>query len=122
MTTEQTKKVIHTIDAADRSIGRVASAAAMMLMGKDSPRYQPHVAPDVEVHITNASKLLIPVKKKADKKYVRYTGHPGGLREENLGELMERRGVTVVLERAVRGMLPNNKLRTRMLKNLIVEE
>ena len=91
-------------------------------MGKDNPHFQRHVAPAIAVHIVNASKLALTQEKRENKRYARYSGYPGGLRTETLGSLVERRGYAEALRRAVHGMLPSNKLRSRMLKNLIIEE
>jgi len=113
---------IYTIDATGQSLGRVASEAAHVLMGKDSADFQKHVASDVQVHITNASKMQISQKKMKGKEYQRYTGYPSGLRKEPLGSLLKRRGYNEALRRAVRGMLPSNKLRPVLLKQLTVEE
>lgn len=112
----------HKIDASGQSLGRVASEAAKLLMGKDTPAYQRHIAPNVSVEIINASKLEISTRKKEGKIYTHYTGYPGGLRKESLGSLIDKKGYGEALRKAVRGMLPNNKLRVIMLKNLSVVE
>lgn len=113
---------MHTIDAQEKSLGRVASEAATLLRGKDNVDYTPHVIPTAQVKIVNASKLAISERKMNDKVYRRYTGYPSGLREEKLGRLIERRGYSEVIRRAVHGMLASNKLRKRMLNNLIIED
>jgi len=116
-TTEKT----HTIDATGQSLGRVASAAARILMGKDTPSFQRHITPDITVRIINASKVSL-LQKKKEKEYTRYTGYPGGLRKESLASLIKRKGYSEALRRAVRGMLPNNRLRSGMLKRITIEE
>lgn len=111
-----------TIDASGKSLGRVASRAASLLMGKNSVKFRRNVRADVKVKIVNASKLSLSAKKTASKIYTRYSGYPGGLREEILSHLIARRGIAEALERAVGGMLPKNKLRAETMKRLVVEE
>ncbi|OIO31746.1 MAG: 50S ribosomal protein L13 [Candidatus Yonathbacteria bacterium CG_4_10_14_3_um_filter_47_65] len=111
-----------TIDAADRTIGRVASQAAVTLMGKDTPEYERNVVPQTKVHIINASKANITQKRKKEKIYVRYTGHPGGLREETMERTIEKKGHAEVFRKAVYGMVRSNKLRKIIMKNLIVTD
>ncbi len=112
----------HTIDAQGKKIGRIASQAASILLGKHSPTFQKNkVSPDL-VEIINASKVDLSLKKKTDDKYVTYTGFRGGLKSESLGELITRRGMTEVFQRAVTRMLPNNRLRDVRIKNLTVKE
>lgn len=110
-----TKQVI---DAQNKKLGRVASEIAIVLMGKNSPTYQRNIAPDVEVEVINASKMDITEIKKGDKTYKTYSGYPGGQKVEKLGALLDRKGYTEALKRAVKGMLPDNKLKARMLINI----
>jgi large subunit ribosomal protein L13 len=112
----------HVIDAKNKKLGRIASQAAMILMGKDTASFAKNVAPEVEVEIVNASKTAIDEKKKLDKKYITHSGYPGGQKEESLGNLIERKGIVEVYKRAVYGMLPDNKLRSRMMTRLIITE
>lgn len=112
----------HTIDAKDRSIGRVAGEVAILLMGKNSASFAKNKVAPAEVEVTNASKVKIDEKKLKSKKYKRFSGYPGGLKEETLSHLLERKGYSEALRIAVYGMLPKNKLRDRMIKNLIVKE
>lgn len=112
----------YTIDAKEKKIGRVASAAAKILMGKNVPSYKPNVAPDVEVKIVNAGQIDIPISKFKTKIYTHYSGYPGGLKKETLEKIMDTKGVGEVLRKAVRGMLPANKLRSVMLKNLKISK
>ena len=109
------KKVI---DAQNKKIGRVATEAAMALMGKDSPDYKPNVVPNIEVQIINADSMDIPSVKKDDKYYLTYSGYPGGQKKEKLGALLDRKGAAEALKRAVKGMLPDNKLKAKMIINL----
>jgi len=110
------------IDAKGKSLGRVASEAAKVLLGKDSPDYLPHIVQGDGVHIINASAINMTDKKKSQKKYGRYTGYPGGLKFEPVTKVIEKHGYAEIFRRAVRGMLPSNKLRSELLKKLQVSE
>jgi large subunit ribosomal protein L13 len=112
----------YTINAKDRTIGRVAAEAATLLRGKNKPTFERNIAPKVKVTIINASLMKIPTKKTLDKYYKHYSGYPGGLKYETLGEVIAKKGIKEVLRRAVYGMLPINKLRPIMIKNLIISE
>lgn len=110
------------IDATNKKLGRVATEAAMALMGKDLPNYEPNQVNTEGVHIVNASKIDIDDKKRDQKKYRWYTGFPGGLKERNLSELIEKKGISSAFEKAIFGMLPNNKLRKLRMKKLKISE
>ncbi len=110
------------LDAENKSIGRVASEAAILLMGKNSPEYKRNLAPSVTVTIANASKAKIHPKRLLDKKYKSFSGYPGGLKETPMAKMIEKKGHEELFRIAVRGMLPANKLRSIMLKNLKVSE
>lgn len=112
----------YTIDAQGKKIGRVASEAAHRLLGKHSPSFAKNKVTTDEVHIVNAGKIDITAEKKLKTKHVTYTGSRGGLRTESLGELINRRGMVEVFRRAINRMLPDNKLREKRMKNLIIEE
>lgn len=112
----------HTIDAKDKALGRVASQAALFLMGKDKPSFQRNIAPSVKVKILNASKAKITQKKMQEKTYQRYSGYPGGRKVISMEKLIEKKGYEEVFKKAVYGMLPSNKLRKVMMKNLVIEE
>ncbi|MAZ29985.1 50S ribosomal protein L13 [bacterium] len=120
MTTETTMRT-HTIDAAGKRLGKVATEAATVLMGKDQVDFAKHTVADVQVIIENASKLDIPEKKKGEI-YQSYSGYPGGRSTETLEHLGERLGYSEVVRRTVKGMLPKNKLQAVLMKNLIVTE
>ena len=107
-----------TIDATDKKIGRIAQEAAMILMGKDSPQYEPNKVTTEGVHIINALQASITEKKKDEKEYKRFTGYPSGLRIRTLDELIEKRGIEEVFKKAIMGMLPKNRLRAEMIKKL----
>lgn len=112
----------HIIDAKNKKLGRVATEAAMILMGKNTPAFAKNITPDVHVEIINASKADISVKKGKEKTYDHYSGYPGGMKTETLGNLIERKGAGEAFIKAINGMLPKNKLRAVMLKNLTVTE
>ncbi len=115
-------RTTHTIDAQSKKIGRIASEAAKILMGKNTTAYEPNVVADVEVRIINASKVDITEKKKDEKTYSRYSGYPGGLITTTLGRMIEKKGMEEVFRIAVKGMLPKNKLQALMMKNLVITE
>lgn len=110
------------IDATKQKLGRIATQAAMALMGKDTPQYTPNKISGGKVHISNASKLDIDEKKKTAKRYAKYSGYPGGLRFETMAKLIEKKGYEEIVRKAVRGMLPANRLRAQRLKNLTISE
>lgn len=120
MSTENTKKE-YTFDAEGKSLGRMATEIAMTLRGKNEPSFTPNVAPKVLVTVNNASKVTLN-DSQLEKEYKRYSGYPGGLTHESREHLIERKGYQDIFEKAVRGMLPNNKLRAVMMKNLIINE
>lgn len=119
MKTETTKT--YTIDAAGKRLGKVATEAASVLLGKNDPAYARHIMNDVEVVITNASKLDIPEKKEKEI-YQSYSGYPGGRNEETLIHLATRLGYAEVLKRSIGGMLPTNKHKKRLLLQLTISE
>ena len=112
----------YTIDAINRTVGRVASEAAMLLMGKNSPEYEANVAPKVTVNIVNTSKAKIPAAKMKAKEYLRHSQYPGGQKSETMERVVAKFGYGEVFKRAVYGMLPKNKLRSIMIKNLNLSE
>ncbi|MEI6296703.1 MAG: 50S ribosomal protein L13 [bacterium] len=115
-------KTQYTIDALNKSVGRVATEVAFKLMGKNKADYQPNIAPDVKVSIINASKAKITAKKQKEKEYFRHSQYPGGGKTETMERLIARFGYGRVFENAVYGMLPKNKLRSIMIRNLSISE
>lgn len=109
-------------DAKDKKLGRLASELAVVLMGKDEPEYAANKVAAVKVLVKNVSLLNITEKKMSEKIYDSYSGYPGGRKEVAMKKLIEKKGYTPVLENAVFGMLPKNKLRALMMKNLIITE
>lgn len=112
----------YVIDAKNKKLGRIASEAASILMGKNDAAYQRNKVIAVEVEIINTSKADISKDKKEGKKYVTYSGYPGGQKNESLSDLSARKGYTELFKRAVYGMLPSNKLRSKMMLNLKISE
>ncbi|MBP9763398.1 MAG: 50S ribosomal protein L13 [Candidatus Pacebacteria bacterium] len=113
------------IDAQGKSIGRVATEAAMALMGKDRVDYEAHIIQTDGVHILNASKVVVDEKKlsgKSKKVYRRYTGYPGGLKDESMTNIIAKKGYGEVFKKAIRGMLPANKHRPELLKRIEITE
>lgn len=112
----------HTIDAAGKTLGRVASEAAKALMGKMRADYTPNKSSGVTVTITNAGKLYMSEKKRAGKIYTTYSGYPGGQKVESLASLNGRKGKSEALRRAVKRMLPHNTMLVARLKSLTVTD
>lgn len=112
----------YTIDATDRTLGRVASEAAHALLGKRSVHFAKNQAIPLTVTVTNASKLHLPTRRTQGKIYTRYTGHPGGLYFTTMEEMIAKKGIGEVVKKTVDGMIPRNKLRAPRMKNLIVTE
>ncbi len=109
----------YVIDAAGKPLGRVATKAAHILRGKNKPTYTPHIDCGDNVIIINANKVVLTGNKMQDKKYYNHSGFPGGLRERN-AEVMIEKYPEEMLERAVKGMLPHNRLGRAMAKKLFV--
>lgn len=110
-----------TIDAQDKTVGRVASAAAKALLGKGSASFAKNVVAAVEVKILNASKVRISGDKARQKTYIRYSGYPGGQKEQSYTQLTAAKGEKEAIRMAILGMLPKNKLQKRRIKNLTIE-
>jgi large subunit ribosomal protein L13 len=107
----------YVVDAEGQTLGRLATRIADTLRGKRKPEYTPHVDTGDFVVVVNADKIAVTGKKLDDKLYFRHSGYPGGLRSRTLGEELERRP-TEVLRRAVKGMLPRNRLARAQLRKL----
>jgi len=112
--------IIYTINATDRTLGRVASEAAHALLGKRSVHFAKNQALLITVIIENASKLHLTTRRTEGKVYTHYTGYPGGLRKMNMNEMIVKKGIEDVVKKTVDGMIPRNKLRKPRMKNLIV--
>src|SRR5882672_9219347 len=112
----------HSIDAAGKAMGRVAAEAAKALMGKMFPDYTPNIHSDVQVTISNTSKMIKREQKLTNKMYRTYSGYPGGARDESLHAMNTRKGHGAALRIAITRMLPRNTLRVARLKNLVISE
>lgn len=109
----------HLLDASESPLGRLATVAARLLIGKDKPTLTPHMDGGDFVIVVNARELIVTGNKSKGKTYYRHSGFPGGLYKRSLEEQMGRNPEKVI-EHAVRGMLPVNKLRDGRLKRLKV--
>jgi large subunit ribosomal protein L13 len=105
------------VDAAGQRLGVLASRIAPVLEGKHKPAYAAHIDSGDHVIVINASRVEVSRDKGSSKVYVRHSGYPGGLRQETLGELLARRPEEVI-RRAVKGMLPRNRLGAQQLRKL----
>ena|SRR3989344_3064233 len=113
------KRERHIVDASGKVLGRLAVDVAKIIMGKNKPQYVPYLDLGDFVVVTNASKVKVTGKKLEQKKYKRFSGYPGGLREETLSQMLSRKPEKVV-ELAVKGMLPKNRLGAKMIRKLTV--
>lgn len=112
----------HTIDATNKKLGRIASEAAKILMGKNLPSFKRNEVPAVSVVIENASKIDISAKKLLSMRHERYSGYPGGRKVLSARHVVAKKGYSELFRKAVFGMLPTNRLRARMIKYLIIKE
>lgn len=112
----------YTLDATNKSLGRIASRAATLLMGKNSALFVRNAVSNNTVLVTNASKIKLDPKKLEQKFYKSYSGYPGGLNETKMSNLLSKKGCREAVTIAVRGMLPDNKLKKEFLKNLTVTD
>ena len=116
---ETVERKWYVIDAEGKSLGRVASLAATYLRGKNKPTYTPHIDCGDNIIIINAEKVKLTGNKEEKKIYYNHSMYPGGLRERTAKEMRERYPEEMV-ERAVKGMLPHNRLGRQMYKKLFV--
>ena len=107
------------VDADGETLGRLASKVARLLEGKHNPMFATHIDTGDHVIVLNASKISVGRNKLRVKMYARHSGYPGGFRQESLGDLLARRPEEVI-RRAVKGMLPRNKLGVQQLRKLKV--
>ena len=107
------------VDADGKTLGRLATQIAEILRGKHKPTFTPHVDVGDFVIVVNAEKIAVTGKKLTDKLYYRHSGYPGGIRSRTLGEMLERRPEEVI-RKAVKGMLPRNRLARQQLTKLKV--
>ncbi len=109
------------VDAEGQTLGRLASVVALMLRGKHKTSFTPHVDCGDNVIVINAEKVTMTGNKMTDKEYIRHTGYPGGQRIVKADELMKKHPVRLI-EYAVKGMLPKNRLGSAIFRNLYVYE
>jgi large subunit ribosomal protein L13 len=107
----------YVVDAEGKTLGRLATQIAETLRGKHKPEYTPHIDTGDFVIVINAEKVAVTGNKLRDKRYWRHSGYPGGIRSRTLGEMLERRPEEVI-RKAVRGMLPRNRLARKQLTKL----
>ncbi len=111
----------YEVDAEEEVLGRLASRVARLLRGKHKPIFHPAVDTGDFVIVKNAKKVKLTGKKKDNKYFNKHTGYPGNLKSYTYGEMIEKHPITVI-RKAVKGMLPDNKLRRKMMKRLKVYE
>ncbi len=107
------------VDAEGQTLGRLASKIAILLRGKHKPSFTPHVDCGDNVVVINAEKIHLSGNKWEDKTYQRFTGYPGGQRSRTATEMLDKKPTSLV-ESAVKGMLPKNKLGAQLFRNLRV--
>jgi large subunit ribosomal protein L13 len=107
----------YVVDATDATLGRLASRIARVLEGKDKPTYTPNLDSGDHVIVLNAARVAVTRDKLESKLYTRHSGYPQGLKQETLGHLLDRRPEEVI-RRAVKGMLPRNRLGAQQLRKL----
>lgn len=113
------RRETHTIDASGKILGRLATEVATILMGKKKPQFVPYLDTGDFVVVTNAKDVKVTGKKMKDKTYTRHSGYPGGLKVETFDKMLARKP-EYIIEHAVKGMLPHNRLGSQMIKKLKV--
>ncbi|MFP4025492.1 MAG: 50S ribosomal protein L13 [Thiohalospira sp.] len=109
------------VDAKDEVLGRLASKVAKILRGKNKPSFTPHVDCGDNVIVINASQIKLTGNKMTQKQYISHSGYPGGQKTTTPEELLSKKPIKVV-EKAVKGMLPKNRLGSELFRNLFVYE
>ena len=117
MSSEQQKPIEYSFDASGRILGKLVAEIVVCLRGKNQPAFLPYLTPQNQVVVFNTNKIKVTGKKLDQKTYHRHSGYPGGLREEKLKDLLARDSRKVVWL-AVYGMLPKNRTRDKIMKNL----
>jgi large subunit ribosomal protein L13 len=117
--TDEVERKWHIIDAEDKVLGRLATEVATILCGKNKAIYTPHVDTGDNVIIINAGKVKLTGKKLSQNNYTYHTGYPGGLKQVSYKQLMVEKPEKII-ELAVRGMLPKNKIGRKMIKKMKV--
>ena len=109
----------YVVDGTNQTVGRMCAKIASVLRGKNKAYYTPHVDCGDYIIVTNCEKIVFSGNKLAEKKYLTFSGYPGGQKGETAGNMLRRRP-EVIIERAVKGMLPKNRLGRQMYKKLFV--
>ena len=122
MKKETKNKEIAIVDASGITLGRVASKVAMILMGKTKATFKRNAYSGLPVKVINSSKIKISPKKLEGMTHVRHTGYRGGLRTMTWADTIEKKGIEELLRLSVFQMLPDNKIRRQMMKNLTIEK
>jgi len=112
----------YSFDATNKKPGRLATELAVLLMGKNRADFAKNKIPTVEIEVTNANLMSFDQNKLRDKTYASHSGYPGSLKLPNMQEILDKKGGKEILRRAVLGMLPKNKLRPKMIKNLKITD
>ena len=107
------------LDASDKTLGRLSAKISSILMGKNKPQYTPHNDLGDYIVVINAEKVKVTGNKDIQKKYYRHSGYPGGLKSSTFSEIIEKNPEDIILK-AVKGMLPKNKLSNSMISKLKV--
>ena len=116
------EKKAYTVDAQGRALGRVATEVAAIVLGKASSQYVQNEVLPVSVTVINASKMKLNERRVAQKDFTHYTGSPGGLRHTSMQKMMDTKGITEVLRKAIDGMIPRNKLRKERMKRVTIND
>jgi len=117
--TSEVDRQWYVVDATDKTLGRLATRIAEVLRGKNKPTYTPHVDTGDFVVVINAEKIHLTGKKWEQKKYYRHSGFPGGIKEMTYGKLVQRKP-EFIIKKAVKGMIPHNKLGDQVFTKLKV--
>jgi large subunit ribosomal protein L13 len=116
---DEVQRKWYLIDAEDKTLGRLATEVARILRGKHKPTFTPHIDTGDHVIVVNAEKVKVTGNKFKDKQYYRHTGYPGGLKVINFAALISKKPEQVI-EKAVWGMIPHNRLGRSVIKKLRV--
>ncbi|MFA6338882.1 MAG: uL13 family ribosomal protein [Candidatus Paceibacterota bacterium] len=112
----------YKIDATNKKLGRIASEAATLLMGKKEVDFARNKLPNTKVTIVNASKASLDEKKMEMNLKEQYSGYPGGLKKISIKQTLEKKGYGKIFENAIKGMIPRNKLRPLIMKHLVITD
>jgi len=113
--------MIYQIDAKDKILGRLATEIVVILRGKNSANFEQNKTPSNRVEVVNADQFRVSGNKATQKLYWHYTGYPGGIKSVSYKSLRQR-NPEIILRKAIFGMLPKNRLRARMMKNLTIKK